>query len=58
MQSAVNLIVVTAIAVAEGLSAVLGHLIGVQTVFATAGIVTALTGVTASFFLRSAARPG
>jgi ABC-type sulfate transport system permease component len=38
------------------LSALLGALIGVQTVFAAAGIVTALTGVAAVFVLRSAGR--
>lgn len=56
VQSAVNLVVVATTAVAEGLSALLGALIGVQTVFAAAGIVTALTGVAAVFVLRSAGR--
>jgi len=56
VQSAVNLIVVTATAAAEGISAVLGSLIGVQIVFAAAGILTALTGVAAIFVLRGAAR--
>jgi len=56
VQAAVNLLVVTATAVAECLSALLGSLIGVQVVFAAAGIVTALTGVAAVFALRTAAR--
>ena len=56
VQSAVNLLVVAATAMAEGLSALLGSLIGVQTVFVVAGIVTALTGVAAVFVLRGAAR--
>ena len=56
VQSAVNLLVVTATAMAECLSALLGSLIGVQVVFAAAGVVTALTGVAAIFTLRSAAR--
>ena len=56
VQAAVNLLVVTATAVAECASALLGSLIGVQAVFAAAGIVTALTGVAAVFALRTAAR--
>jgi len=56
VQSAVNLLVVAATAIAEGLSAVLGSLIGVQTVFLAAGVVTALTGVASIFVLRGAAR--
>nr|HID13310.1 MFS transporter [Anaerolineae bacterium] len=56
VQSAVNLLVVAATAMAEGLSALLGSLMGVQTVFVAAGVVTALTGVAATFVLRSAAR--
>jgi DHA3 family macrolide efflux protein-like MFS transporter len=56
VQSAVNLLVVAATAIAEGFSAVLGHLIGVQVVFAAAGVVTALTGVMAAFALRGAAQ--
>jgi hypothetical protein len=56
VQAAVNLLVVTATAVAECVSALLGSLIGVQVVFAAAGIVTALTGVAAVFALRTAAR--
>lgn len=56
VQSAVNLLVVAATAMAEGLSALLGSLIGVQTVFVAAGVVTALTGMAAIFVLRSAAR--
>jgi len=56
VQAAVNLLVVTATAVAECASALLGSLIGVQAVFVAAGIVTALTGVAAVFALRTAAR--
>ena len=56
VQAAVNLLVVTATAVAECASALLGSLIGVQAVFVAAGIVTALTGVAAIFGLRTAAR--
>jgi len=54
VQSAVNLIVVAATAMAEGISALLGSLIGVQVVFVAAGIVTALAGVAAAFVLRGA----
>jgi len=56
VQSAVNMLVVTSTAVAEGLAALFGSLIGVQTVFVIAGAVTALTGVAAVFTLRRAAR--
>jgi len=56
VQSVVNLLVVAATAMAEGLSALLGSMIGVQVVFAAAGVVTALAGVAATFILRGAAR--
>lgn len=56
VQSAGNLIAVAVTTMAEGISAVLGFLIGVQTVFAAAGFVTVLTGVAAIFVLRGAAR--
>ena len=56
VQSAVNMLVVAATAVAEGFSALLGSLIGVQTVFVAAGVVTVLAGVAATFILRGAAR--
>jgi len=56
VQSAVNMLVVAATAMAEGVSAMLGSLIGVQVVFGAAGVVTALTGVVAIFVLRGAAR--
>ena len=56
VQSAASMLVVAATAVAEGLSAVLGSLLGVQTVFVAAGILTALTGFVAVFVLRGAAR--
>ncbi len=55
VQSAVNLLVVASTAMAEGCAALLGSLIGVQTIFVAAGVVTALTGVAAIFVLRSAA---
>jgi predicted MFS family arabinose efflux permease len=55
VQSAVNIIVVSSTAVSEGLSAVIGSLIAVQTVFVAAGVVTALTGFAAVFVLRGAA---
>ncbi len=56
VQSVVNLLIVAATAVGEGLSAVLGSLISVQVVFLSAGVVTTLTGVAAIFVLRGAAR--
>ena len=56
VQAAVNLLVVAATAMAEGLAALLGSLLGVQTVFVAAGVVTTLTGVAAIFVLRSPAR--
>lgn len=56
VQSAVNLIIVASTALAEGVSAVLGSLIGVQTVFVIAGLIIASTGVAAAFTLRGAAR--
>jgi len=56
VQSAVNVIVVASTAVSEGLSALIGSVIAVQTVFVAAGIVTALTGFAAIFALRGAAR--
>jgi len=56
IQSTVNLIVASGTALAEGLSALLGHFLGVQTVFVAAGLLTALAGVAAVFALREAAR--
>jgi MFS family permease len=56
VQSTVNIIVVSSTAISEGLSAVIGSLIAVQTVFVAAGIVTAVTGFVAIFVLRGAAR--
>lgn len=56
VQSAVNIIVVTSTAISEGLSAVAGSVIGVQTVFVAAGLLTVLTGLAAAFLLRRAAR--
>jgi DHA3 family macrolide efflux protein-like MFS transporter len=56
VQSAVNLIVAAGTALAEGLSALLGHFLGVQTVFVAAGAVTVLAGVAAIYTLREAAQ--
>ena len=56
VQSAVNLIVAAGTALAEGLSALLGHFLGVQTVFAAAGAITALAGIVAIHTLREAAQ--
>jgi hypothetical protein len=56
VQSAVNVIVVSSTAISEGLSAVVGSLIAVHTVFVAAGVVTAMTGFVAVFVLRGAAR--
>jgi MFS family permease len=56
VQSAVNMLVVASTAMAEGVSAMLGSLIGVQVVFVAAGVVTTLAGLVAIFVLRSAAR--
>jgi predicted MFS family arabinose efflux permease len=56
VQSAVSIIVVSSTAISEGLSAVIGSLIAVQTVFVAAGVVTALTGFVAVFVLRGAAK--
>lgn len=56
VQAAINMIVVAATAMAEGLSALLGSLIAVQTVFVMAGVTTVLAGVASIFVLRGAAR--
>jgi len=56
VQSAVNLMVVASTAVSEGLSAVLGSVIDVQTVFVAAGVVTAVTGFVAMVTLRKAGK--
>jgi MFS family permease len=56
VQSAVNLMVVASTAVSEGLSAVMGSVIDVQTVFLAAGLVTAATGVAAILVLRKAGK--
>jgi MFS family permease len=56
VQSAVNMIVVASTALSEGLSAVMGSVVGVQTVFVAAGLVTCVTGFAAIFVLRSAGR--
>ncbi len=52
VQAAVNLIVAAGTALAEGLSAFLGHFLGVQTTFIAAGVVTAAAGVAAIYALR------
>ncbi len=56
VQSAVNVIVVASTAASEGLSAVMGSVIGVQTVFVAAGVVTGVTGLAAIYILRKAGR--
>lgn len=56
VQSTVNLIVVGGTALAEGLSAFLGHFLGVQLVFVAAGIVTTVAGVASVYALRGIAR--
>jgi predicted MFS family arabinose efflux permease len=56
VQSAVNLIVVASTAISEGLSAVVGSLIDVQTVFMAAGVLTAVTGLLAIVVLRKAGK--
>jgi predicted MFS family arabinose efflux permease len=56
VQSAVNIIVVSSTVISEGLSAVIGSLIAVQTVFVAAGVLTAVTGFAAVFVLRGASR--
>jgi MFS family permease len=55
VQSATNLLVVVSTTSAQGLSAVLGTLLGVQSVFVAAGVLTALTGAVAIYILRDAA---
>ncbi len=55
VQSAVALIVAAGTALAEGLSAFLGHFLGVQTVFVAAGLVTAAAGFTTIYTLREVA---
>lgn len=56
VQSAVNLMVVASTAVSGGLSAVMGSVIDVQTVFVAAGVVTSMTGLVAIYVLRKAGR--
>lgn len=56
VQSATNLLVVISTTLAQGLSAVLGALLGVQNIFLAAGVLTALTGAVAIYVLREAAR--
>lgn len=55
VQSAVALIVAAGTALAEGLSAFLGHFLGVQTVFVAAGLITAAAGFATISTLREAA---
>lgn len=55
VQSAVALIVAAGTALAEGLSAFLGHFLGVQTVFVAAGLVTAAAGFMTIYTLREVA---
>ncbi len=56
VQATVNLLVVGTTALAEGLSALLGHFLDVQAVFMGAGVITAVAGVAAVYALREAAR--
>lgn len=56
VQSAVNLIVASSTAAAEGFAALLGSLVGVQTVFLAAGVLTISTGLVALFVLRDVAQ--
>ncbi|HIE37587.1 MAG TPA: MFS transporter [Anaerolineae bacterium] len=56
VQAAVNLIVAAGTALAEGLSAFLGHFLGVQTVFVAAGAITVVAGFAAIHALRTAAQ--
>ncbi len=55
VQSAVALIVAAGTALAEGLSAFLGHFLGVQTVFVAAGLITAGAGFLTLSTLREVA---
>jgi MFS family permease len=55
VQAAVNLVVTAGAALAQGLSAFLGHFLGVQVVFVAAGIITTIAGVAAIYALREAA---
>lgn len=55
VQSTVALIVAAGTALAQGLSAFLGHFLGVQTVFVAAGLVTIVAGITTIYTLREAA---
>jgi DHA3 family macrolide efflux protein-like MFS transporter len=55
VQSAVNLVVQAGTVAAQGLSAFLGHFLGVQMVFVAAGGITVVAGVVAVFVLREAA---
>ncbi len=52
VQSAAALIVAGGTALAEGLSATLGHFLGIQTIFVAAGVVTAAAGLMTLFYLR------
>jgi len=56
VQSAVNVIVVASTAISEGLSAVMGSVIDIHTVFLVAGVITSVTGLAAIFVLRDAGR--
>ncbi|MBN1177746.1 MAG: MFS transporter [Anaerolineae bacterium] len=55
VQAAVNLVMAAGTALAEGLSAVLGHFLGVQGVFVAAGVITAVAGFISIYALRAAA---
>lgn len=56
VQAAVNLIVSAGTALAEGASALLGHFLGTQGVFASAGVITVIAGIAAWYALQGAAQ--
>ncbi len=56
VESAVNMIVVSATALSEGISAVMGSILNVRTVFVLAGVLTTMTGLAAILTLRGASR--
>ena len=56
VESAVNMVIGTSTSASMALSGVFGDLIGVQAVFLTAGVITIVAGVAASYTLRGAER--
>ncbi len=57
-QAAVSLIVTAGTALAEGFSALMGHFLGVQTMFVVAGAITVAAGAAAIYALREVAHLG